>query len=76
MQSLWSNTTKLPEKNFLAEEFHVENVVIGAGMAGILTAYFLQKQGKQVVVLDAAEMASGQTRLPKSQVSMDSFIMT
>lgn len=36
-------------------------IVIGAGMAGILTAYFLQEQGKQVLVLEADTIASGQT---------------
>lgn len=36
-------------------------IVIGAGMAGILTAYYLQEQGKRVLVLEAKEVASGQT---------------
>lgn len=36
-------------------------IVIGAGMAGLLTAYYLQEQGKSVLVLEAAEVASGQT---------------
>ena len=36
-------------------------IVIGAGMAGILTAYYLKKSGKRVLVLEANEVASGQT---------------
>ena len=36
-------------------------IVIGAGMAGLLTAYFLQKEGRDVLVLEANEVASGQT---------------
>lgn len=36
-------------------------IVIGAGMAGLLTAYYLQEQGKHVLVLEASEVASGQT---------------
>ena len=36
-------------------------LIIGAGMAGILTAYFLQKEGKKVLILEANEIASGQT---------------
>lgn len=36
-------------------------IVIGAGMAGLLTAYYLQEQGKRVLVLEASEIASGQT---------------
>lgn len=40
---------------------HREVIVIGAGMAGLLTAYFLKEEGKDVLVLEAKEVASGQT---------------
>ncbi len=43
------------------EKRHYDVIVIGAGMAGLLTAYFLTEQGKQVLVIEAAEVASGQT---------------
>lgn len=36
-------------------------IVIGAGMAGLLTAYYLKEQGKNVLVLEADEVDSGQT---------------
>lgn len=36
-----------------------EVIVVGAGMAGLLIAYYLQKQGKDVLVLEANEVASG-----------------
>ena len=36
-------------------------VVIGAGMTGLLCAYFLQQRGKRVLVLDAGRIAGGQT---------------
>lgn len=40
---------------------HQDVIVIGAGMTGLLTAYYLKEQGKQVLVLEANEIASGQT---------------
>lgn len=40
---------------------HREVIVIGAGMAGLLTAYFLKEEGKDVLVLEAKEVGSGQT---------------
>ncbi len=36
-------------------------IVIGAGMAGLLSAYYLQKEGKNVLILEAKEVSSGQT---------------
>ena len=43
------------------ENRYVKNVVIGAGMAGLLTAYLLQEQGMEVLVLEAEQVAGGQT---------------
>lgn len=40
---------------------HWDVIVIGAGMAGLLTAFYLQEEGKRVLVLEAREIASGQT---------------
>lgn len=62
MQSLWSETAQIAARETLQGDISVENVVIGAGMAGILTAYFLQKSGKQVIVLEADRIAGGQTK--------------
>ncbi len=36
-------------------------IVIGAGMAGILIAYYLKRQGRDVLLLEADKIASGQT---------------
>ena len=60
-QSLWKQTVELPERESLKGDLQVKNLVIGAGMAGILTAYLLQKQGQQVVVVEAKRIAGGQT---------------
>lgn len=43
------------------ESKHREIIVIGAGLAGLLTAFYLQKQGKDVLILEADEITSGQT---------------
>lgn len=62
MRSVWSMETELPERKPLEGDREAEAVVIGAGMAGVLTAYFLQKRGKNVVVLEADRIAGGQTK--------------
>ena len=62
MESVWSKEVEIPERSPLKEDLKVEIVVIGGGMAGILTAYALKCQGKEVVVLEADRIAGGQTR--------------
>ena len=43
------------------ESNHYDVIVVGAGMAGILSAYYLQKEGKTVLILESNEVGSGQT---------------
>lgn len=69
MKSLWSETTKLPKQKELTSDLRVQNVVIGAGMAGILIAYLLQKKGQEVIVLEAEEIASGQTKNTTAKIT-------
>ena len=37
------------------ETKHWDVIIVGGGMAGLLTAYFLWEQGKHVLVLEAKE---------------------
>ena len=65
MKSLWIETTK-DELNIrpLEKDEETEVCVIGAGLFGLTTAYYLSKQGKKVVVLekgDIGEKVSGNT---------------
>ena len=68
-KSIWSMTTHLPPRNPLPGDLTVEAAVIGAGMAGILTAYLLQKQGIDVIVLEADQVASGQTKNTTAKIT-------
>ncbi|MGN0306930.1 MAG: FAD-dependent oxidoreductase [Lachnospiraceae bacterium] len=43
------------------KEKYNEIIVIGAGLAGLLTAWYLKEAGKQVLILEADKVASGQT---------------
>ncbi len=44
-------------------------IVIGAGLAGLLTAYYLKEQGKDVLVLEADTAASGQTERTTAKIT-------
>lgn len=61
MDTIWTRTCNIPKRDTLQSNMKTEIAVIGAGLAGILIAFELQKSGKQVVVLEAKQIASGQT---------------
>ena len=44
MESIWMRREELPNFQSLTSEKNTEAVVIGGGMAGILTAYTLKTQ--------------------------------
>ena len=69
MESIWSATCEIEKREPLREDCKAEAVVIGAGMAGILTAYELQKAGTDVIVLDAGRIAGGQTRNTTAKIT-------
>lgn len=53
----------------LLKKQYYDVIVVGAGMAGILIAYYLQEQGKKVLVLEAGETASGQTERTTAKIT-------
>lgn len=67
--SLWMATAATPKPNVLAEDVRADVCVVGAGIAGITTAYLLAKQGKSVVVLDDGAVGGGQTQRTTAHLS-------
>lgn len=65
MASLWIESGKYQEKiEKLQKNIKVEVCVIGAGLTGLTTAYYLAKEGKQVVIVEKdgiCERTSGNT---------------
>ena len=60
-QTLWQATCRIAERPPLAEDTDVDVCVIGAGIAGMSTAYLLAVQGASVVVLDDGPIGGGMT---------------
>src|SRR3954453_5486102 len=58
----WYDVVTIPSYSSPPDGTHACDVaVVGAGIAGLTTAYLLAKAGKSVVVLDEGPIASGQT---------------
>lgn len=69
MESIWSKTVSFPNYPALTEDKKAEAVVIGAGMAGILTAALLQERGIDTIILEANTVAGGQTKNTTAKVT-------
>lgn len=76
MESLWrAQTGKIFSDSQEESGGHGEEnvcwdvIVVGAGLAGVLTAWHLQRTGKRVLVLEADEIASGQTQNTTAKIT-------
>jgi glycine/D-amino acid oxidase-like deaminating enzyme/nitrite reductase/ring-hydroxylating ferredoxin subunit len=59
--SVWMATADTPREGRLAEDLETDVCVVGAGIAGMTTAYLLAREGKRVVVIDDGLIAGGET---------------
>src|ERR1043166_9297175 len=59
--SFWERTAQKLYTKRLTESLTTDVCVIGAGIAGVTTAYLLAKQGRHVVLLDDGPVGGGMT---------------
>jgi glycine/D-amino acid oxidase-like deaminating enzyme/nitrite reductase/ring-hydroxylating ferredoxin subunit len=58
---LWLTTAELTEEGLLSGDDTAQVCIVGAGIAGLTTAYFLAIEGRRVVVLDDGLSGGGET---------------
>ena len=61
MDSLWKETAQAPKFGSLQGDIKTDVLIIGGGIAGILTAYFLQERGVPYVLAEKSRICSGTT---------------
>jgi glycine/D-amino acid oxidase-like deaminating enzyme/nitrite reductase/ring-hydroxylating ferredoxin subunit len=59
--SIWMDTADTPSPSRLRESIRTDVCIIGAGIAGLTTAYLLAREGRSVVVLDDGLSGGGMT---------------
>jgi len=69
MESVWSDSCKLKKREVLNKDIKTNTVIIGAGIAGILTGYMLKQNNIDVVLIDADEMLSGNTKNTTAKIT-------
>src|SRR5687767_7712172 len=60
-RSVWMATAEIRPENRLAADERADVCIVGAGIAGLSTAYHLTREGKSVIVLDDGPTAGGET---------------
>ena len=69
-ESWWIASTDRTAYPPLPEGVEADVVVLGAGIAGVTTAYALAREGRSVVLLDAGRVAEGVTGYTTAKVSV------
>ncbi|HEX2270428.1 MAG TPA: FAD-dependent oxidoreductase [Pyrinomonadaceae bacterium] len=59
--SIWMSTADTPSQAQLKDNIRTDVCVIGAGIAGLTTAYLLALEGRSVIVLDDGQIGGGMT---------------
>ena len=59
--SVWMATTEVPQFQSLTQDIRTNVCVIGAGIAGMTTAYLLARAGRAVVLIDDGPIGGGET---------------
>ena len=67
--SVWINTSSRQQSATLNQDTSADVCVIGAGIAGLTTAYLLARDGRSVVLVDAGEVGNGQTAVTTAHLS-------
>lgn len=69
MKSVWQDNTKLPEFPKLDRDVKTEVLIIGGGISGILTAYFLHQNGVKYILVEKDRICSGTTRNTTAKIT-------
>lgn len=65
----WTEEQRLRSYSPLKGDIACDVCIVGAGIAGLTTAYLLSKEGKKVVILDDGLVAGGQTMRTTAHLS-------
>lgn len=68
-RSIWEETSDVPQRPALSEDKQTDVCIIGAGIAGLTTAYLLAQEGRSVIVLDDGPIAGGETSRTTAHLS-------
>ena len=69
MDSIWQKD-KLTEKDYLHGNVNTDVVIVGGGMAGLLTGYLLKENNIRCAIVEQGKIASGQTGKTTAKITI------
>ena len=69
MKSIWEENCKFDKREELKGDIKTDILIIGAGITGILIGYFLKQNGREVILIDKANIVSGNTRNTTAKIT-------
>ncbi len=70
MKSLWQSNINMPSFPTLEKDIKTDVLIIGGGIAGILTAYFLHKRGVNYALVEKNKICSGNTQNTTAKITV------
>jgi glycine/D-amino acid oxidase-like deaminating enzyme/nitrite reductase/ring-hydroxylating ferredoxin subunit len=67
--SIWSATSPAIRASSLASSIRADVCVVGAGIAGMTTAYLLAREGKSVIIIEKNKIGQGETSHTSAHLS-------
>ena len=69
MKSVWNDNSNIKRFSRLDTDINTDVLIIGGGMAGILTAYFLHQNGVKYVLAEKNRICSGTTQNTTAKIT-------
>ncbi|MGN0602192.1 MAG: FAD-dependent oxidoreductase [Oscillospiraceae bacterium] len=69
MNSVWEIDSELPKFPALEKDISTDVLIIGGGLAGVLTAYFLQEKGIDYTLVEKDRICSGITKNTTAKIT-------
>ena len=70
MNSIWKNSAELPQFTKLEKNTKTDVLIIGGGITGILTAYFLENLGVDYVLVEKDRICNGVTENTTAKITV------